>query len=385
MSSKTPHPTPRPNKPQKFSLKTRRLILTLVLLALCFLLIACMMLEGSSSISQVPGSMIVWAPADATATVTPFQPIPPTPTYIFTDVPTPPVRVMTIEPTPAGVQPPLAKSWNDYPGPIVWPDIDIPSPTGLLEQPSGQTNILLLGSDQRPSDGGFRTDTIIMVTLNSVLGTVNVTTFPRDLYVYIPGYTVQRINTAFAFGDFESLATTFEYNFGVRPSHYVLINFWSFVDIVDSLGGVDVAVESTFTDHRDGYGDYTVPAGNIHMDGQTVLWYVRARYTTSDFDRGRRQQEVLEAIGNRLLSLNALTRVPELYDIYRNNVTTDLSVEDVLGMLPLAARLSDTSRIHRFAIGPGQVYNWTNYSGAMVLVPIREAVLAVMYQALNSP
>jgi LCP family protein required for cell wall assembly len=203
--------------------------------------------------------------------------------------------------------------------------------------------------------------------------------------VYIPGYTVQRINTAFAFGDFESLALTFEYNFGVHPNHYVMINFWSFVDIVDSLGGITVDVGLTLTDHRDGYGNYTVPAGSVHMDGQTVLWYVRARYTTSDFDRGRRQQEVLEAIGNRLLSLNALTRVPELYDIYRNNVTTDLSVDDVVSLLPLATKLSDTSRIHRYAIGPQQVYNWTNYSGAMVLVPVREAVLAVMQQALNNP
>ena len=385
MSSKSPHPIARLNQPRKLSLKWRRSILALGLLALGFLLIACMLLEGGANTSQAPGSMIVWAPADATATVTPFQPVPPTPTYIITEIPTPRVKVKTLEPTPAGVQPPVAKSWDDYPGPIVWPDIDIPSPTGLLEQPAGQTNILLLGSDQRPSDGGFRTDTIILVTLNSELGTVNVTTFPRDLYVYIPGYTVQRINTAFAFGDFESLALTFEYNFGVHPDHYVLINFWSFVEIVDSLGGINVQVERTFTDHRDGYGDYTVPAGSVHMDGQTVLWYVRARYTTSDFDRGRRQQEVLEAIGNRLLSLNALTRAPELYEIYRNNVTTDLSVENVLSMIPLAAKLSDSSRIHRFAIGPGQVYNWTNYSGAMVLVPIREAVLAVMYQALNSP
>ena len=215
--------------------------------------------------------------------------------------------------------------------------------------------------------------------------TVNMTTFPRDLYVYIPGYTVQRINTAFAFGDFDSLALTMEYNFGVHPDYYVLINFWSFVDIVDSLGGITVNVERTFTDHRDGYGDYTVPAGNIHMDGQTVLWYVRARYTTSDFDRGRRQQEVLEAIGNKLLSLNALTRAPDLYNIYRDNVTTNISLDTVVSLLPLATQLSDTSRIHRYAIGPQQVYNWTNLSGAMVLVPIREAVLEVMRQALNSP
>jgi polyisoprenyl-teichoic acid--peptidoglycan teichoic acid transferase len=386
MSSNPPQPTPQKKKKRGLHLKWRKPILALALFTLGFLLIACVLLEqGTNTSSQGPSALIVWAPPDATATVTPFQPVPPTPTYIITDIPTPQVKEITLEPTPVGVQPPVAKSWDDYPGPIVWPDIDIPAPTGLLEQPSGQTNILLLGSDQRPSDGGFRTDTIILVTLNSELGTVNVTTFPRDLYVYIPGYTVQRINTAFAFGDFEGLATTFEYNFGVHPDHYVLINFWSFVDIVDSLGGINVNVERTFTDHRDGYGDYTVYAGNVHMDGPTVLWYVRARYTTSDFDRGRRQQEVLEAIGDRLLSLDALTRAPELYDIYRNNVTTDLSLNDVVSMLPLAAKLTDTSRIHRFAIGPGQVYDWTNYSGAMVLVPIREAVLEVMYQVLNSP
>jgi LCP family protein required for cell wall assembly len=385
MSSKSAHPTPQPGKQPKIPSRWRKPIRAIALLALGFLLIACVLLEGDSKTNQAPGPLIVWAPPDATTTVTPFQPVPPTPTYVITEIPTPRVIVQTLESTPAGVQPPVAMSWDDYPGPIVWPDIDIPAPSGLLEQPAGQTNILLLGSDQRPSDGGFRTDTIILLTLNTELGTVNVTTFPRDLYVYIPGYTVQRINTAFAFGDFEGLALTFEYNFGVHPDHYMLINFWSFVDIVDSLGGITVNVERTFTDHRDSYGDYTVPAGSVHMDGQTVLWYVRARYTTSDFDRGRRQQEVLEAIGNQLLSLNALTRAPELYEIYRDNVTTDLSVNDVLMLLPLAAKLSDTSRIHRFAIGPNQVYNWTNYSGAMVLVPIREAVLAVMHQALNTP
>jgi LCP family protein required for cell wall assembly len=389
MKSKLHNSPPQPDKQLRF--RWRKLIFASALLGLGLLLIACVLVAGGSLPQASTGPLIVWAPSNATATVTPFQPVPPTPTYIYTGIPTPmpevkQIKPTPIEPTPAAVQPPIGKSWNDYPGPIVWPDIDIPAPTGLLEQPAGQINIMLLGSDQRPVDGSFRTDTIILVTLNTVLGTANVTTFPRDLYVYIPGYTVQRINTAFEFGNFDSLALTMEYNFGVHPDHYVLINFASFVDIVDSLGGITVDVEKPLTDHRDGYGDYyTMPAGSQHMDGQTVLWYVRARYTTSDFDRGRRQQEVLVAIGKRLLSLNALTRVPELYNIYRNNVTTDLTLNDVVSLLPLAAKLSDTSRIHRFAIGPEQVYDWTNKSGAMVLVPIREAVLEVMYQALNSP
>jgi LCP family protein required for cell wall assembly len=369
-------------------ISTHRIPIIIILFVLCVtFMVACTIPGIVSAPSSIAASnpVIVLAPADATITPTPFQPLPPTPTYFPTNIPTPQITSTSEIPTAEAASPDIIKSWEEYPGPIVWPDIDIPSPAGLFAQPAGQINILLLGSDQRPYEGGFRTDTILLLTLNPQLGTANVTSFPRDLYVYIPGYTVQRINTAFAFGDFPGLALTFEYNFGVRPDHYVLINFWSFESIVDSLGGIDVQVAVPLTDHRDSYGYYTAPAGNVHMDGETTLWYVRARYTTSDFDRGRRQQEVLEALGNKLVSLNALARIPELYDIYRQNVTTNINLEDVLSMLPLAAQLTDTSRIHRYAIGPQQVYDWVNQSGAQVLVPVREAVLEVMRQALNIP
>ena len=333
-------------------------------------------------------TLVIIAPPDSTATPTPFQPLPPTPTYLPTDMPTPTMAPTEEDPlialatTQAQI---IQKSWEDYPGPTIWPDIDVPAPMGVLPQPEGQVNILLLGSDQRPDDYGFRTDTVQLLTLNSSLGTVNVTSFPRDLYVYIPGYTVQRINTAFAYGGFESLALTFEYNFGVYPDYYVLINLWSFSEIVDNLGGIDVHVGVTMTDHRDSYGDYTVNAGTVHMDGETTLWYVRARYTTDDFDRGRRQQEVLEALGLKLLSLDAVAHISDFYTTYRKSVTTDLTLDDILAWVPLATQLSDTSRIHRYQIGTKQVYNWITYAGAMVLVPIRESVLEVMRKALNSP
>jgi len=277
------------------------------------------------------------------------------------------------------------KSWEDYPGPMLWPDIEVPPPTGILSQPAGQVNILLLGSDERPNEGGLRTDTILLATLNPAAGTAHLTAFPRDLYVYIPGWTVQRINTAYGWGGFEALALTFEYNFGVRPDHYVMINFRSFEQVIDSLGGIDVNVAVTLTDHRDGYGNYTVPAGLVHMDGETALWYVRARYTTSDFDRGRRQQEVLQAIFDRSMSLNALQSAPELYEIYRQNVVTDMTFEQIAPLLPLAAQVGSGANVQRYAIGPAQVMDWVNYSGAQVLLPIPEAVLEVMKQALNSP
>ena len=121
------------------------------------------------------------------------------------------------------------------------------------------------------------------------------------------------------------------------------------------------------------------------MDGETALWYVRSRYSSSDFDRGRRQQEVIVAAFDKLISLNGLGRAPELYDLYIQNVTTNMSFDQMAALLPLAVELADTGNIERYAISPAQVVDWINYSGAMVLLPIRSAVLDVMRQALNSP
>lgn len=337
----------------------------------------------SSSAPVVVSSrpLIIEAPANATATPTPFQPLAPTPTYLPTEFPT---SVPTLTPTPSGIGD-IPKTWADYPGPTVWPDIDIPAPTGLLAHPAGQINILLLGSDQRPNDYGFRTDTIILLTLDPSAGTAHLTSFPRDLYVYIPGWTVQRINTAYTNGGFERLALTMEYNFGVHPDYFALINFWSYTEAIDSLGGIDVHVAVPLTDQRTGHGYYTVPAGVVHMNGELALWYSRSRYSSSDFERTQRQQEVIQAIFDKLLSLNAIAKAPRFYEIYRNNVTTDLTLDVITPLLPLAAKLSDTSRIQQYFIGREQVVSWTNTSGAQVLLPIRERVLEVMRRALNTP
>jgi LCP family protein required for cell wall assembly len=360
-------------------------------------LVSCSMLGFNDPLGQTQGGaakpLLILAAANSTPTPTPFQPIPPTPGYIPTDYPvvfepspTSPVpEEGNPEPTQTGVNPGGTRTWEDYPGPTVWPDIEIPAPMGILPQPADQVNILLLGSDQRPQTGGFRTDTILLLTLSPSLQVVSLTSFPRDLYVYIPGWTVQRINTAFGWGGFDALALTMDYNFGVHPDHYVLINFWSFVDVIDSLGGITVNVAYSLTDHRDGYGDYTVPSGLVNMDGETALWYVRSRYSSSDFDRGRRQQEVIQATFNRLMSLDALTRAPQLYQLYKQNVTTDMTFDQMSDFLPLASKLSDPSSIKHYYIGPRQVSAWTNTTGAQVLLPIQSAVLEVMRQALNSP
>jgi LCP family protein required for cell wall assembly len=375
---------------------------------LVLITIACF-LPGQITTSQAsePGKQDyqVVVPIGVAVTPTPFQPIPPTPTYIPTAIPltatptVPPPTPTEVPPSPTPLPPTPefqeaevqftsneSRSWADYPGPSVWPDIQIPAPVGILSHPEDQVNILLLGSDQRPNDSGFRTDTIQLLTINPGAGTVKVTSFPRDLYVYIPGYTVQRINTAFGWGGFDALADTMEYNFGVRPDHYALINFRTFVDGINSLGGIIVNIGRDFCDHMDDFDTFCVSEGSQYwMDGRISLWYVRARYTTSDIDRGRRQQEVLEAVFDKLISLNGLSRAPVLYDVYKENVTTDLTFDVLSRFLPVAAHLAETREIGNYSIGRGQVYDWINYTGAMVLVPMREQVMEIMRQAISEP
>jgi polyisoprenyl-teichoic acid--peptidoglycan teichoic acid transferase len=301
---------------------------------------------------------------DATPTATPFQPVPDE--FKLISAPS--------SGTPAA---PL--------GPTLTPSVPPPpAQTAVaMEPPPRQTNILVLGSDQRPNTPGIRTDTIILVTLNAEQGKVNLTSFPRDLYVHIPGWGMQRINTAYQLGGADLLASTMQYNFGVPVDHSVMINLSSFREVIDSLGGVDVRVGQEFSDKNYHKEYVTLQPGIHHMDGITAEWYVRSRKTTSDFDRGRRQQEVLQAIFEKLVSLNAVRRAPEFFELYNKNVSTDLGLGDLLPFLPLAAQVSDTSRIHHYYIGPNQVYDYLTPEGAMVLVPLHYAVMEVLSEALN--
>ncbi|MEX2143914.1 MAG: LCP family protein [Anaerolineales bacterium] len=278
----------------------------------------------------------------------------------------------------------LPAHFDDFLPPTLGSDIDIPAPVGRFIQPAGQVNVLLLGSDQRPNDGGFRTDVVLLLTLNPNQKSVSLTSFPRDLYVYAPGWHVDRINGVFAKGGIEMTADMLEYNFGVRPDHYVLVNFGGFETIVNALGGITVQVAQPLTDERDGLGDFSVPAGPVSMDGETALWYVRSRGTSSDFDRTLRTQEVLVAMFHRLLSLDALGRAPELYAQYQQTVTTDLELKDLLPLFPLASDLSaGQGEIARYAVGVDLVTPFTTSMGGAVLLPNFDQVLEMMRLALN--
>lgn len=268
------------------------------------------------------------------------------------------------------------------------PSADDPTATvKTLKKPEGQMNILLLGSDVRPNEGGFRTDIIVWVSLNPKDGYVSAISFPRDLFVNIPGYGNNRINVAFPYGGFELLADTFEDNFGIRPDRYALVDFEGFKAVINNLGGIDVQTAQNLTDSCATWvnpsGVCSVGPGLVHMNGELALWYARSRYSTNDIDRSRRAQEVIEAMFNRLMKLDVILKAPDLYNTYTTYVQTNVSLGDVLGLLSLANEVYNNGDIRSYVIGYNHAYDWITYTGAQVLLPDYGAIQEVMVEALS--
>ena len=261
-----------------------------------------------------------------------------------------------------------------------------------------RVNILLLGVDKRPQEvGPCRTDTMILVTVDPTSMTTGMLSIPRDLYVEIPGYGLNRINVAHFIGDRDdypgggpALAKkTVQYNLGVPVHYYVRVNFQGFKDIVDALGGITVEVEKEIWDDRYPDGDYGymsihIPTGVQHMDGEMALRFVRTRHGGSDFTRLRRQQKVLFGIREKALSLDLIPRLPELFRTMGYTVDTDLGPEQVLALAQIGRQI-EKEDIKSAVIDEKMTTSVILETGANVLFPIREKIGEVVEEIFPSP
>lgn len=266
--------------------------------------------------------------------------------------------------------------------------------TGLVKPWSGRerVSILILGIDQRcDEEGPTRTDTMMVLTIDPVGLSAAVLSLPRDLWVEIPGFGVNKINQANFFGESydypgggPALAVeTVEAALGVNIDYYVTINFDAFVQVVDEIGGIDVVVsedieDDTYPDNCYGYDPFYISMGEHHLDGQSALKYARTRATFGgDVDRAARQQQVVLAVRDKILRLEMapqlLTRAPELWRIFQRNVRTDLSLNEAVQLALLVQEIPSES-IRTAVIDFDYVYNETAPDGQQVLIPIRENI-----------
>lgn len=181
---------------------------------------------------------------------------------------------------------------------------------------SSVTNVLLIGTDGRTAEEMGRSDTMMLLSMNSSSDTITLTSFMRDCYVEIPNYGWDKLNASYSYGGADLVMDTIEHNFGVRIDNYVSVNFVSFANIVDAVGGIDVDISDAEAQEintilqaevneimgDDVLDDLLSGGGSeIHLNGKQALSYARIRYIgNADFERTERQRRVIELVMDKV-------------------------------------------------------------------------------------
>lgn len=255
-----------------------------------------------------------------------------------------------------------------------------------------RVNILFMGLDYRDWQAGEtpRTDTMILFTMDPVTHTAGMLSIPRDLWVPIPGFDYAKINTAYYLGEVYNLPgggpqmamDTVEEVLGVPIQYYAQVDFYSFIRLIDEIGGVTVTPSTDLILEEFGASGYRTPiqAGvPVTLTGAYALSYARDRYQTDggDFDRAQRQQEIIMSIRNRVLSFNILptliSHAPALYAELSTGIRTNLNLTQLIQLATLALQI-DPANITQTAIGPGQTVHVVTLDGQDAYVPIPDEI-----------
>lgn len=216
-----------------------------------------------------------------------------------------------------------------------------PQPTPVITDLDSTTNILILGSDQRPDQPNWRTDVIILLMMNPDLGEAAIVSFPRDMYIdRIPGHLPNRINVIDYLGEMDApggggprlLIDILEDRLGIPIDNYIRFRFEGFVNLINVLGGLRIHVDCYLYEDYPEEGIFlNLPPGEHLLNGEQALSYVRSRRSGGgDLERARRQQRVVWALRKQLVDQNLLPHALALYDALRYSVDTDISKWDTV-------------------------------------------------------
>jgi polyisoprenyl-teichoic acid--peptidoglycan teichoic acid transferase len=269
-----------------------------------------------------------------------------------------------------------------------------PIPTVAVETWTGteRVTILVMGIDRRAGEDekGYLTDTMMLVTLDPQSRTAAMLSIPRDLWVEVPGYDVDTINTANRSGDYydypgggPALAVkTVEHNLGVNVNYYVRLDFTAFETMIDTIGGIDIYNQTDiddpeYPDGSYGYEPFQLSVGAHHLMGHDALRYARTRHGATDIERAQRQQEVVMAVRERVLNLNMLptliAQAPLLYQTLNQSVWTDLSLKQMVSLALLGQDIP-RENIKSAVIDYRYVTEGTSPQGRQVLIPLRDKI-----------
>lgn len=335
---------------------------------------------GSSGVQVASFQDFLRGQPTATPTLTPVPPTQPAETPVPGETPAATQDPASLRTEPTATLDPLAQyEWND----------------------PRRINILVLGIDQRRGETGpFHTDTMMIVSVDPARKSVGIVSIPRDLYVPIPGFRSDRINSANFIGDGNAYpgggaalaAETVTQNIGVDIDYYVRINFEVFTSVVATIApnGVEICPTEEIDDQY--YPDGSYGFIHIHFDAgcqianaEQLLQYARTRHGNSDIDRARRQQEVILALRDEVLTAggltNLITQIPSLYSQLSDSYQTNLDLQQILSLANLATQIP-RENIHTGQIGYQQVREGL-VDGQQVLLPNTSAISTLIDQVFN--
>ncbi|MBZ0308676.1 MAG: LCP family protein, partial [Anaerolineae bacterium] len=335
---------------------------------------------------------------------TPYIPPTETPTPTITPSPIPTESFAGLPPTPTVFYPPEFTPEAQPTGiPTAMPRF---IPRDQDNNAYNVVNILLLGHDSESLqvDNVFRTDTMIVVNVNLDTQTVSMLSLPRDLLVWVSGWGMQRLNLVWGRGEaigwtdggWGLLRQTILYNFGIEAHYYAMVDFTGFKTIIDTVGGVTIPVDCPLQDYL-WTGEYdandqpifeltTLPIGVHEMNSRVALWYARTRRNSSDFDRGRRQQQILRAIWTKSKDLGLITQLPTLWDSMNEVVDTNISLPMMIELAPLALSIEPADIENHFFMLGLHTLSFALAGGENVQVPNPDqSMLGLVLNFLSPP
>lgn len=259
----------------------------------------------------------------------------------------------------------------------------------LRGEENDRVNILLLGMGGEGHEGPNLTDTIMVASIRPTTNTVALLSVPRDLIVPLPKVGWRKINSANAFGELEKHGRGAEYTrtvleglLGLEIPYYVRVDFQGFKELIDSVDGVDIYVEKNFTDYTYPTKNFGVQAvsfkqGWQHLDGDTALKFARSRHGTngegSDFARAKRQQKVMSALKDKVLSVKTVrnpSTVSNMLAALQSNISTNFQIGEILRLARMAQHVDREDLVHKVIDNsPGSPVVDGHFGGAYVLVP----------------
>jgi len=226
------------------------------------------------------------------------------------------------------------------------------------EEVDGITNILLVGTDGANVERGNRSDSVMLVTIDNIKKDIKISSIARDTYVDIPGYSKEKLTHAYAYGGIDLLREVFEVNFDIKVDKYIAVNFVSFMDIIDEIGGVVVNVEEKDVNEVNKYIDacydyyydrkdqvekvYITGHGTQRLNGYQALAFSRIRYTDSAYARENRHREVAQSVYKEFIN-SGTKEYQRAAEILLDNTKTNIAPMEMINLGFTALKINDKS------------------------------------------